>query len=171
MKKPFFMILSTILLVFAFACQESKEAAEESMVNVGADIEAIRNWLIGNFAAADSGDVEAYLAFLAENVILMPPNAPIMRGKSALRKSIESYFGQINTQRDFSIEEIKVAGSLAFLRINSDETYTPKTGEGELIKSSLKAIFILKRMNDGAWLCTHSIWNSNDPLPSPEDIK
>ncbi len=169
MKKLCMILPLALILCIMVGCQQGKEVAEESMVDVEADIEAIRNWLKENFAAADSGDVEGYLTFLAEDVILMPPNEPIIQGKSAVRESIQPYFGQITTHRDFSIEEIKVAGDFAFLRINSEETYTPKTGEGEPVESNFKAIFLLQRMNDGTWLCTHGIWNSNDPLPTSEE--
>jgi uncharacterized protein (TIGR02246 family) len=169
MKKLFMILFLVFLLCFSFACQQGKEIAEESVVDVEADIEAVRNWLKENFAAADSGDLERYLTFFADDVILMPPNEPILQGISAIREMAQGYFEQITTQREFSIEEIKVAGDFAFLRINSEEKYTLKTGEGEPVEASFKAIFLLKRMNDGTWLCTHGIWNSNDPLPTPEE--
>jgi uncharacterized protein (TIGR02246 family) len=171
MKKLLLIIPLVILMFFTFSCQQGEEVYEEPILDVEADIEATRNWLKGNFAAADSGDLERYLTFFADDVILMPPNEPIIQGISAIREMAQPYFEQVNTQREFSIEEIKVAGDFAFLRINSEEKYTLKTGEGEPVEASFKAVFLLQRMNDGAWLCTHSIWNSNDPLPTPEEKK
>jgi len=79
---------------------------------------------------------------------------------------VQPYFGQFTTHRNFLIEEIKVAGDFAFARIVSKEKYTPKTGEGESMESNNKGIFLLQRMSDGTWLCTHCMWNSIDPLPT-----
>ena len=168
MKKLFYVIPMVFLLCVAFACQKAEEVAEEPTANVEADIEAVRNWANGNFAAADTGDLEGYLAFWSEDVIWMPPNAPIIRGKSAVREYVQPFFEQLTILHEYSIEEVEVGGDFAFTRISSKETYTPKTGEGEPMIVNSKAIFLLKRMPEGAWLCTHGIWNSNDPLPVSE---
>ena len=53
MKKLFYVIPMVFLLCVAFACQKAEEVAEEPTANVEADIEAVRNWANGNFAAAD----------------------------------------------------------------------------------------------------------------------
>ena len=92
-----------------------------------------------------------------------------MKGKSTIRGYVQPFFEQLTIQHEISIEEIKVAEDFAFARLNSKEKYTPKTGEGEPMELNVKAIFLLQRMPDGTWLCTHGIWNSNDPLPPLEE--
>jgi len=166
MKKLFMVLPMVLLLCFTFSCQKAEEVVEEPVVDVEADTEAIRDWVNGNYAAADSGDLESYLNFWAEDVIWMPPNAPIMQGKSTIRGYVQPFFEQLTIHHEISIEEIKVAEDFAFTRLNSKEKYTPKTGEGEPMELNVKAIFLLQRMPDGTWLCTHGIWNSNDPLPT-----
>ena len=98
----------------------------------------------------------------------MPPNAPIIQGKSAVREYVQPAFEQLNILHEYSIDEVEVAGDFAFARTSSKETYTPKTAEGEPMVVNGKTIFLLKRMPDGTWLCTHAIWNSNGPLPASE---
>ena len=156
------------LLCLTFGCQQGEEVAEEPAVNVEAEVEAIRNWVKESYAAADSGDVEDYIRFWAEDVIWMPPNAPIIQGTSATRELLQPYFEQIITHREIFVEEIKVTDDFAFTRINSKEKYTPRTGESESIEANFKAIILLQRMADGTWLGTHYIWNSNDPLPKSD---
>ncbi len=168
MKKLLMILPLVLLLCFTFGCELRKERAEKPAVNVEADVDALRDWVNGNYAAADSGDLESYLGFWAEDVIWMPPNAPIMQGKSTIMEYVQPFFEQLTIHHEISIEEIKVAEDLAFTRLNSVEKYTPKTGEGEPVELNVKAIFLLQRMPDGTWLCTHSIWNSNDPLPTLE---
>ena len=167
--KQLFMILPLVfLLCFTFGCKQAEEVAEEPAVDIEADVEAVRDWVNGNYAAADSGDLERYLGFWAEDVIWMPPNAPIMQGKSTIREYVKPFFEQLTIYHEISIEEIKVAEDFAFTRLNSKEKYTPKTGEGEPVELNVKAMFLLQRMPDGTWLGTHCIWNSNDPLPTSE---
>jgi len=164
------MILPLVfLLCFTFSCQQGEEVAEEPAVDVEADVEAIRNWVNSSYAAADSGDVEGYISFWAEGVIWMPPNTPIIQGISAATEMVQPFFEQVSTHREISIKEIKVADNFAFTRINSEEKYTPRTGEGESVESNFKSIILLHRMADGTWLGTHYMWNMNDSPPmSPE---
>jgi uncharacterized protein (TIGR02246 family) len=169
MKKLLTIIPLVILLCFAFSCQQGEEVAEEPAEDIEADIEAIRDWVNGNYAAADSGDLEGYLSFWAEDIVWMPPNAPIMKGKSSIGEYVKPFFEQLTIHHEISIEEIKTAEDFASTRLNSKEKYTPKTGEGEPMELNVKAIFLLQRMSDGTWLCTHGIWNSNDPLPTSEE--
>ena len=140
----------------------------KTVMNVEADVEPIKDWVVGNFSAADSGDLEGYLSFWAEDVVWMPPNAPIVQGKSAIKEFVRPFFELYTIQRNFSIEEIEMDGNYAFARTISEETYTPQTGEGEPMKANSKGLFLLRHISGGTWLCTHCIWNSNDPLPSSE---
>ena len=171
MTKYLSVIPLVFLLCLSFGCQQpGEEIAEEPAVGEEADIYAIREWVNGNFGAADSGDLEGYLTYWAEDVIWMPPNTPIMQGKRAIMEFVQPVLELYTIHRNFSIEEIKADGNFAFARTNSEETYSPKAGEGESIKSNGKTMFLLKRMPDGTWQGTHCIWNSNDPLtPSEED--
>ena len=169
MKKRFMILPLVLVLCFTFSCQQGEEVAEEPVVDVEADIEAIRNWVNLSYAAADSGDFEGYISFWAEGVIWMPPNAPIIQGISAATEMLQPYFEQVTIHHKISIEEIKVADDFAFTRFNTEEKYTLKTGEGESVESNFKAIILLQRMADGTWLGTHCIWNSNDPHPTSEE--
>jgi uncharacterized protein (TIGR02246 family) len=170
MKKYLSVIPLVVLLSFVVGCQQSiEEVAEEIKVDVGTDIDTIREWVNGNFDAADSGNLEGYLSYWTEDVIWMPPNAPIMQGKITIKEFVQPMLELYTIHRNFSIEEIKADGDFAFARTNSEETYSPKAGEGESIKSNGKTMFLLKRMPDGTWQGTHCIWNSNDPLPPSEE--
>jgi uncharacterized protein (TIGR02246 family) len=140
----------------------------ETVMKVDADVEPIKDWVVGNFAAADSGDLDEYLSYWAENVIWMPPHGRTIQGKNAIKEFVQPFFGQYTIQRNFSIEEIEMDGDFAFARTISEETYTPKAEEGEPIRANSKSIFLLRCMSDGTWLCTHCIWNSNDPLSQSE---
>ena len=169
MKKLLMILPLVFLLYFTFSCQQGEKVDEEPVVDVEADVEAIKNWVNKSYATAESGDLEGYLNFWTEDVIWMPRNTPTLQGVSALRGYLQPYFGQLTLNVVISIKEIRVVGDFAFIRINTEEKYTPKMGEGEPIDLNLKIIFLLQRMPDGTWLGTHCIWNSNNPLPASEE--
>ena len=169
MKKLFTILPLVLVLCFTFSCQPGEDLVENPVVGVEADIEAIRNWVNLSYAAAGSGDFEGYISFWAEDLIWMPPNGPIIQGKSAATEMLQPYFEQVTIQHKILIKEIKVADDIAFTRFNAEETYAPKSGEGESGESNFKAVIFLQRMTDGTWLGTHLIWNSNDPLPTSEE--
>ena len=169
MKKLLIILPLVFLLCLTFSCQQAEEVAEGSAVDIEADVEAVKNWVKESYAAANSGDVEDYISFWAEDVIWMPPNAPIIQGISAITEMLQPYFDQVTIHHEISIEEIEIADDFAFIRINSEEKYTPRTEEGESIEANFKAIILLQRMANGTWLGTHLIWNSNDPLPTSEE--
>jgi len=140
------------------------------VIDIKSDVDPIKDWVVGNFAAADSGDLEGYLSYWTEDVIWMPPHAPNVHGKNAIKEFVQPFFGQYTISRNFAIEEIEMDRDFAFACTISEETYTPQTGEGEPIKANSKAIFLLRRISDETWMGTHCIWNSNDPLsPSKEN--
>jgi ketosteroid isomerase-like protein len=99
----------------------------------------------------------------------MPPNALTIQGKNAVMDYVQPSFGKFTHHRNILIEEIKVAGDFAFTRVVSKVKYKPKTGEGEFTESNNKGIFLLRRMSDGTWLCTHCMWNSSDSLPTSQE--
>jgi uncharacterized protein (TIGR02246 family) len=154
-----------------YGCQQAEEVAEEHAVDVEADIEAIRNWVNKSYATGESGDLEGYLNFWAEDVIWMPRNSPTLQGIGAVKEYLQPYFEKLTLHIVISIEEIRIIDDFSFARINTEEKYTPKTGGGETIDLDLKIIFLLQRMPDGTWLGTHCIWNSNDPLPTSDENK
>jgi len=162
-----FLVVAAVLFWQILPIKET--VMEEPMVSVEADIEAIRNWVNKSYATAESGDLEGYLDFWAEDVIWMPRNTPIIQGISAVKGYLQPYFEQLTLHVVISIKEIRIVDDFAFARINTEEKYTPKMGEGEPIDLNLKIIFLLQRMPDGTWLGTHCIWNSNDPLTASEE--
>lgn len=170
MKKAILIISLVLLCCFTFSCQQREEVAEVTIGVAEADMEAIRNWVNSSYSAADSGDFEDYMRFWSEGLIWMPPNGPVIVGINSAAEMIKTYFEQVAIQHEISIEEVKVSGDFAYTRFNSEETYTPRTGEGESVEASFKVIILLQRMPEGNWLGTHLIWNSNGPISDADDL-
>ena len=119
-------------------------------------------------AAYSAGDADALVALHTDDAVRMPPNAPPVIGKDAIRASFQATFEQFDGKIALSLEEVEVAGDWAFVRGASPVTLTPKAG-GEPLQSEGKYISIRKRQPDGSWKIFRTIWNSNDPLPGAGD--
>ncbi len=98
----------------------------------------------------------------------MPPNAPPLIGKEAIRAAYQSTLDQFTGEITLSLEEVEFGGDWAFVRGTSPVTLTPKAG-GELIQDEGKYLSIRKKQPDGSWKIFRTIWNSNNPLPGGGD--
>lgn len=115
-------------------------------------------------AAETSGDLEGYLALFTDDVVLMPPNEPIVVGKDAMRAIVEELFEAFTIDETGTQDEIVIAGDWAFERGTFTQVLTPKA-EGEALELAGSYIMLHRRQPDGSWQCSHAIWNSDNPPP------
>jgi ketosteroid isomerase-like protein len=128
-----------------------------------ADAEALNALQRQVDAAIIAGDTESYLGLIADDAVLMPPNAPPVIGKDAIRAWNNRMSQQFRFQAYEPVDhEVVVAGKWAFRRATADWTLTPVAG-GEPIHDSGKFIIVYERQPDGSWLVARDIWNSNTP--------
>ena len=168
MKKLFMVIPLVFLLCFTFGCQKAEEVAEEPVVDIAAETEAIKA-VINQFSSAhNSGNLDSILDTHSEDVIFMPPNDETIYGKDAARERFAPQFEHFVFKIVSSIDEVEVSGDLSFVRYSYSLQITPKA-EGEKMEYDGKVIFILKRESDGSWKITHYIGNSNAPPPPKEE--
>ena len=168
MKKFLTIIPLVILLCFTFGCQKQAEEAEP-VVDVEADVAAIKAWYERYVAINNAGDFDSFGTSWTEDVVWLPPDAPVVIGKEAILDYARPFFELYSIHQEITVEEIKVSGRIAFARSSNSEKYSPK-GEGGAIETNFKAIFIFQRKNDGTWISSHAIWNSNiPPTPQPKE--
>ena len=111
----------------------------------------------------NAGDWAAVAATYTEDAIVLPPNAPAVRGRSA----IEASFAEFPPISDFTITntEVEGVGDLAYLVGTYTITMTPEGAEP--IHDTGKFIEIRKKQADGSWLLHRDIYNSDAPAPAP----
>lgn len=107
--------------------------------------------------AFNRGDAAGCAAFFTEDVMLLPPDQPMIRGRKAFEKTyqsrIEDNSGGTHTNElvDFGVD-----GDLAY-QIGTyaiADSDPPEKG---------KFVNILKRQSDGSWKVSVSIFNSDMP--------
>ncbi len=172
MKKLLMILPLAFLLCFTFSCQQGEEVAEEPVVDVGAEIAAIKalndEWL----ALYNAGDFDTLVSiFYAENAVQMSPNTPILEGKEAILSSLKKSREESEEHCESSVtEDVLVYGDLAVARGTDTGTTTPRDG-GEPAKYNIKWVIAYERQSDGTWKCVYEIWNDNNPLPPPSQEK
>ena len=108
-------------------------------------------------------DLEKLLSLHTDDIILMEPDLPIVKGKRKIREMFADFRNAgIEMELDFKIDELEVSHSLAFVRgqvfkiiFHNGVRSEPEIG---------KFICLLKKQYDGAWLRTHVIVNRDHPL-------
>ena len=153
-----------IALTLQSCGQQLNPVAEETM-RAEADTDAIRTLLDQYMTTFEAGDLDASYALFTDDMVLMPPNEPILEGKQACRVWALTWFQpeQYTFKETISIPIIEVSGSWAIGRGTYEYQKTPKSG-GEPLHDVGKLIWIFQRQPGGSWKIDCNIWNSDNPL-------
>ncbi len=111
-------------------------------------------------AAFNRGDLKGLEDYIADDVLVMAPNRPIVRGKAAWRAFMQEGFAAAKTRVSVSGEELEVAGDIAVDQFRWSMEITP-SGGGAAVHDKGKNIWIWRRGRDGAWRHWRAIWNSD----------
>ena len=88
MKKLSMVLPLVLLLCFTLSCQQGEEVAEISIIDIEADIEAIKAFVLNDATVINEGDLDGWLAQFTDDAIFMMPNAPIVNGVEAQRQYV-----------------------------------------------------------------------------------
>jgi ketosteroid isomerase-like protein len=164
MKKLFMVLPLVLLLCFTFSCQQYvEEVAEEPGVKPlsDEDVAAIKKLLADQAPLILAGDWEGYGQLFTEDVMIMPPNTPLMKGRAVWG---QMFGGATFTEFNSNLIEVHGYGDIAYGRGTVTLTFQFEGAE-ESISESAKWIAIFRKQPDGKWLIAVDIWNSDLPLP------
>ncbi|TET25720.1 MAG: SgcJ/EcaC family oxidoreductase [Candidatus Aminicenantes bacterium] len=173
MRKFVLIIPLVILICFTFSCQQGEEVTEKArpVVDVEADISAIKEMLNQYAVALNTGDFDLWISLWADDGVQMPPDAPAVIGKEQIRDAMKPAFDQMTVDIAItSIEDVKVYGDLGLTHCKYTLDMTPKAG-GETIHAMRdgKALTLLERQSDGSWKIVYDCFNSNVPPTSEKE--
>ena len=106
--------------------------------------------------AYEQGDATSCVEVFVEDVIMMPPNQPMVRGKKAYKELVQGWIDNIGGTISNPMMEYGVEGDLAFqvATYAFKDTETPDQG---------KYVEIFRRQQDGSWKVILTIYNSDKP--------
>ncbi len=109
-------------------------------------------------------DADGITQGLAEDAILLPPNAPRQIGRAQINNFLRELFRHYTmTELAMPERELKVDGDVAVERSLYQWTLTPVHG-GEAIHDEANWVGIWQRGADGNWAEVCGIWNSTLPI-------
>ena len=109
-------------------------------------------------------DADGITRDLAEDAILLPPNAPRQVGRAQINAFLRELFRHYTmTELAMPERELKVEGDVAVERSLYQWTLTPVDG-GEAIHDEANWVGIWQRGADGSWAEVCGIWNSTLPV-------
>ena len=152
-----------LMLLVAVACQPGAVPLTDE------DVAAISS-LATSYAQANlAKDADAVATLYADDAIEMPPNMPATVGTDAIRERYASAFelGMESSEFTMTSAEIDGLNGLAFDR-GTWVWIGIFPGMTEPITDTGKYLGIARQQEDGSWLWTATIWNSDIPLPQPE---
>ncbi|WP_342118585.1 YybH family protein [Pseudoduganella sp. OTU4001] len=123
-------------------------------------IQAVDNGWLKAFSAADG---EGLGRLYDENAVLLPPNAPAVMGRAAIRDFLlKEAQGAAKAGMVFSFGDKREGGSSGNLGWSSG-TYTVKDKDGKVVETG-KFLSVNKKVN-GKWMYLRDTWNADTAPP------
>ena len=117
--------------------------------------------------AAESKQVDAWVAYYSDDAVVLPPNEKMATGSDAIRKSIGALFALPGMSIKWAPTKVEAARS-------GDIGYTWGTYEltvndprGKPVTDHGKYVEIWKKQSDGSWKCAVDTFNSDLPATPP----
>jgi ketosteroid isomerase-like protein len=153
------ILLCALVVLLLGGCHPKSHYSD--LKSFTADITEIRSWLKNYTEAVKTADIERILAYESDDISYWPPNQPLFSGKENLRKWFLAYFNYCTPVESFNLIDFDVYGDFAYLTGKYSVSGKIKQG-GEEFRDNGKFIDFFKRQPDGNWICTQSIWNSDN---------
>lgn len=145
--------------------EETQVAQAGPCVLAEEDVAWIRAMEEGHEGQVIDQDFDGMAAAWADDILLLAPNQPEIRGKGPLREWQKAFEGVTWEHYELALDEIVGCGDLAYVRMRYSMTFT-LPGQTEPISDSGRGFHILRKQHDGTWLVTHDFFHSDQPLPN-----
>lgn len=151
------------LIAFAIAAVSCQPPQQEPAALSDEDVAAIREVAESYRETALAQDFERLAGFYTEDGVRNAPNAAPAQASPA---SLRAAYGGV-TEFENEPEEIEGRGDLAYARGPYSITVAPE-GAPEPVSDTGHYVVILQRQEDGRWLISYLIFNSDRPMSQPE---
>lgn len=149
-------------LLVAAACTGAPAPGTMDRIALEAGVDSAANRLL---AALRANAADSLMALMADDVVLMPPNEPILEGKAAVRAWYDQFLTQLRTSElTITDREVLIGGEWATELAAFEWTLLP-VGGGPAVLDRGSYVQVWHLEPDGRWLFAREIWNST-PAPA-----
>ena len=158
MRRASVVLASTFLIVISNAIGQ-QTSDTRAMAEA-----AIRTADAAGLKAAQAKDVAGATANYADDASWLPPHAPIVQGKEAIRSAWAQLLTTPGLKIDWQITKVEVsrAGDMAYTLYKYEMTMGAPNGAP--IQDSGKDMAVWKKQADGTWKMVADTFNSDLPL-------
>jgi uncharacterized protein (TIGR02246 family) len=155
-------LLTHVATVVATALTLTACSAAPAAIDTSADDASLKAATNAWIDAYNAGDVEKIVALYADDGVLMPPHAPVAKGKAAIRAFITADTGNAKAAG------VKLVNGPSTTGVAGDTgweagSYTVVTAAGGVVDSG--SYMSVSRKANGQWLYVRDTYNSDRPLP------
>jgi uncharacterized protein (TIGR02246 family) len=147
----------------AFAIAAAAGCGAQPKVNLAAEEVVIRatdaNWL----AAATAHDLERILPFWADDATILPPSAPAVTGKQAIRQYISGAFATPGFSITWKTDKIEVSQSGDLAYSTGTDRISLNTPDGKSVTEENRGVVVWKKQPDGSWKCILDVMSPAAP--------
>jgi ketosteroid isomerase-like protein len=118
-------------------------------------------------AAAETRNLDKTLSYYTADAIVMPPNVASATTREAVRSAWKELLGDSNLIVSWKATKVEVAHSSEIGYVAG--TYEVKDSSSKSANDRGKYVEVFKKQADGTWKCVADIWNSDLPLPAPNN--
>jgi len=152
MKKLLMILPLVILLCFTFSCQQGEEVAEEPVVDVEAEIEAVWKAESAWLKAIQEKDINQALSFYWNDAMWLMRDIPTIKGKEGVKEMWSRFFNDPNSWIDWKPIKVEVSnsGDLAYSAGTFEIRETDE--EGKTVTEKGEYVVVWKKAPDGNWM-------------------
>ena len=130
--------------------------------------DAVRAVFTQTAEAWNAGNVDSVLAFLADDVVQMPPDTAFV-GKAAVGAAWRLHLTANSDVYTPTIHRVAVSGDLGYVLSTYAESWTPKAG-GDTTTVEAQAIDVYRRDAGGTWKLIYEAWFTTKPPLQPRSV-
>lgn len=113
-------------------------------------------------SAVASKDAKALVsAFYTADAVLLPPGAPLVKGRSAIQKFLQGLLDAGATKLTLKTTKVEASGDLAYGR--GAYGFSMPTPDGRAQQEVGKYVVVYRRQRNGSWLAVADIFNADQP--------
>jgi uncharacterized protein (TIGR02246 family) len=155
--KTSWMLAVFAAAVIAITCSQT---TEEPAKTTAEDMVAVARMVSSFDTFAADADIESFLAYVADDAVMLPPGEPAIVGKRAIREWYTAFYANFSSDMTHEPLEVDAFGDIIVSRGNATGMLTPKAG-GEPIPFDNKYLFVLTRQKDGSLQVWRAAFNEN----------
>ncbi len=163
--RPLSLISAASLAVLVFsACSKPAAPPDNRALDAAAVKKADEDWS----AAAQAKQADAWVAFYADDAVVLPPNNKMATSKEDIRKAITDLLALPGLTVSWQPTKSEAARSGDIAYTYGTYELTSNNARGEPTSDYGKYSEVWKKQADGSWKCIVDMWSSDLPAaPAP----